>query len=160
MTTAEPYIVLDRDLAPAPVRDALRELYQTGAVVGYHGTRRLFDPFARDFHLDDFEGGAMHVGTKTQARMKGPHLIHVKLRPTRVAYLHDWGGFSEACCTDLLADGYDAFVYLNRFEGIGPRAYTALMSNPSEASDDEFLYAFPEAAASWGVLHPSILYRP
>lgn len=87
-------------------------------------------------------------------RCKGPgaNLVPVFLLAERVKRVRDRGGSWGAVMKRATSGGFDAIVYLNRYEGIQLRSLEQALEagvDPDKISDNDFRAWFPEARDSY-----------
>jgi hypothetical protein len=120
----------------------------------YHGTHQGVDTLDAAKTVD----GGLHVGTRAQAQMRNAQrLFHVHLDLGRVRRSQDRGGDWADRIKDARTRGFDAIVYLNRYEGI-PLSQVQRAADEGvdldRLSDQQFRRRIPEAHDSWIVLNP------
>jgi len=115
--------------------------------VWYHKTNLQFDRFLPNAHF----------GTAEQANMRAvsspSSIIPVYLRLRDLAKMKDTGSWDPKKFKKLSRQGYDGVVYLNRYEGIPPKAFERA-HNLDQLSDAEFKKLIPEAQESVIVFDP------
>ncbi len=127
----------------------------------YHGTRAAFDSLDLAMTVD----GGLHVGSEEQARMRAGtsgRLLAVSLEAFNTRRSRDTGGNWKAKVQQARAAGFQAIVYLNRYEGIPLERFQALAQagiDPDRLSDAQFRKQVPEAKDSWIVLDLAYLRR-
>lgn len=127
----------------------------------YHGTRATFT----DLDLSQTVDGGVHFGTEAQARMRAGRsgrLLAAELDVFQVRRSQDTGGEWKAKIRQAKAAGFNALVYLNRYEGIPLERFEALAAqglDPDRLSDAEFRRAIPEAQDSWIVFDLAFVRR-
>ena len=122
----------------------------------WHGSERPHDRFDRASGSD----GALHLGSRSQAGMRNGAFLHeVEVSVGRLRRCRDRGGDWGERVRRARADGVDAIVYLNRYEGISSAtierlALTGRLTGLDALSDAEFVRLVPEASDSYLILHP------
>lgn len=87
-----------------------------------------------------------------QAQMRGPVLQAFRLRPNlRVRRCKDTGRDWKARADDARARGFDAIVYLNRYEGLD---FSDAMGDVDLISDQAFKRMMPASQDSLLILKP------
>ena len=103
--------------------------------------------------------GGFHVGTRDQALMRARGVLHeVEVDITRLRRSRDTGGNWASKVRDARSRGFDAIVYLNRYEGIPAERFDALRQDGSfdrldDMGDKAFRRLVPEARDSYIILH-------
>lgn len=116
-----------------------------------HGTREAFDRLDPGRTVD----GGLHFGTEAQARMRAGRqgrLVQAHLEVRSARRSRDRGGDWKARIAQAKADGHDAIVYLNRYEGMPlSRALEAREEGVDldALTDAQFRRRVPEATDSW-----------
>lgn len=115
--------------------------------------------------VEEFAGtpsrAELHLGSFKQARMRGHrHLYLFEVDPGKTRRVRDSGEVGRTVCAAARRSGFDAVVYLNRWEGMSAehveRAIKEGVSDRLDRmSDRDFLKWFPEAQDSWAILDPS-----
>lgn len=120
----------------------------------WHGGPQPIEAVDLTLSLD----GGFHAGTRSQAEMRNRKFIHeIEVELGRVRRSRDTGGHWRNRARDAKARGFDAIVYLNRYEGIPSERFAALaLAKGSEwldgLSDAEFRRHVPEAQDSYILL--------
>jgi len=126
-------------------------------MVMYHGTRRLIERFDQEETVD----GGFHFGTYGQAQIRslgeGQRIIEAKVSFRRLRRVRDTGGAWREQIEKAKRSGYDAIVYLNRYEGISLESINRAQAagvDLDALSDREFRQHCPEARDSLIVFSP------
>lgn len=127
-------------------------------MIVYHATTSEFDVFEKQPKKD----AGFHFGTFEQAKMRGgPNatILEVKIDFRKAKRLKDNGSWTRDQINRARQGGYDAIVYLNRYEGISTEVVEALsqqgkLSKLDNASDAVFRKLVPQAEDSYIVFSP------
>jgi hypothetical protein len=104
--------------------------------------------------------GGLHAGTFAQASMRSrAQMVALRLDVSRVRRCRDRGGGWRDRISDARSRGFDAIVYLNRYEGLGADriddlARRGLLPGLDSLDDAAFRRLVPEAGDSWIVWDP------
>lgn len=124
----------------------------------WHGSTRALDRFDARSGPD----GALHLGTRAQAEMRNRAFLHeVEVEVRRLRRSRDPGGDWSGRVRAARAAGFDAILYLNRFEGLGVEVIGRLaaagrLSGLDEMPDAAFRRLVPEAEDSLILLDPGL----
>ncbi len=127
----------------------------------YHGSREVITKVDFSRSVD----GGFHCGDMEQARMRNGRVLHrVAARLERLQRARDTGGNWAACIRKARDRGYDAIVYLNRYEGITAERIETLMASGDlhrldGLSDAQFRRLVPEARDSYILLAPDTIFK-
>lgn len=124
----------------------------------YHATEAEFDTFEQQPKKD----AGFHFGTLEQARMRGgprARILEVEVQVRRARRAKDQGKWSADQIRRARKAGYDAIVYLNRYEGIPIERIQKLaedgdLEKLDSLSDSAFRKFVPEAHDSYIVFAP------
>lgn len=123
-------------------------------VVLYHGSHVGVDKLDCRKTVD----GGLHFGTLEQAQMRNSRrLFHAHLDVTKARRSRDTGGNWKKKIAQAKAAGYDAIVYLNRYEGISQECFQQLRENGvdlEKITDTQFRKLVPQAQDSYIVFSP------
>jgi hypothetical protein len=125
-------------------------------IILWHGSNR---PMGR-FEPTRGPDGALHLGTRTQAGMRNSAFLHeVEVEIQRVLRCRDRGGDWAGRVRHARAEGLDAIVYLNRYEGVSSATIERLalhgrLAGLDSLPDQAFRRLVPEAEDSYILLHP------
>lgn len=118
----------------------------------YHGTRTKITEFDNAKTVD----GGFHFGTIDQAKMRThgaeKRVIEVEIDTRRPRRMFDAGGNWKQKIEDVKRAGFDAIVYLNRYEGVPFEAVERALAKKIDLdaiSDADFRRFVPEARDSW-----------
>lgn len=117
----------------------------------YHATRAQFETLSTKATVD----GGIHFGTQAQAQMRGGakgRLIAARLDIAHPRRSRDVGGAWRGKIRAARAVGFDAIVYLNRYEGVPLERIQAASDagvNLDALTDVQFRRWVPEATDSW-----------
>ncbi|MCE6959576.1 hypothetical protein LAZ40_10965 [Cereibacter sphaeroides] len=107
--------------------------------------------------------GGVHLGTLEQARMRNSAFLHeVEVTLGRCRRSRDRGGDWKGRIMAARAAGFDAIVYLNRYEGLATEVIErlqaqGLLGRLDGLSDAAFRRHVPEARDSYILLRPDHL---
>jgi hypothetical protein len=122
----------------------------------WHGSNRPLDRFEQSRGPD----GAVHLGSRIQAGMRNSAFLHeVEVEIQRVRRCRDRGGDWGERVRQARAEGFDAIVYLNRYEGVSAAtierlALSGRLAGLDALPDPAFRRLVPEAEDSYILLHP------
>lgn len=122
----------------------------------WHGSDRAIDRFDRVRGPD----GALHLGTRAQAEMRNGAFLHeIRVEISRTRRCRDRGGDWGPRIRRARAEGFDAIIYLNRYEGLSAStierlALTGRLAGIDNLPDAAFRLLVPEAEDSYILLHP------
>jgi len=120
----------------------------------WHGSATRIDAIEMHHSAD----GGFHVGTRDQATTRARGVLHeIEAEITRVRRSRDTGGNWKSKVRDARSRGFDAIVYLNRYEGIPRERFDELMKDGSHdrldaMGDKAFRRLVPEAQDSYIIL--------
>lgn len=127
---------------------------QGNPVVLYHGTQDSVEILDCRETVD----GGLHFGTREQAQMRNSgRIFHANIEFTRARRSRDRGGDWKKRIQQAKAAGYDAIVYLNRYEGIDLEQFQQLKEQGIDVdriTDGEFRKLVPQARDSYIVFSP------
>lgn len=102
--------------------------------------------------------GGLHLGTLHQAIHRGPVLSAFRLYAgARLRVSRDRGGSWVTRARDARSRGFDALLYLNRWEGLHSLPTLGDWDAVDALSDTAFLRLMPEASYSLLVLRPGVV---
>ncbi|MBW3243547.1 hypothetical protein KUV57_12815 [Epibacterium sp. DP7N7-1] len=122
----------------------------------WHGS----DTRIGDIEMHHSADGGFHVGTRNQAITRARGVLHeIEADITRIRRSRDTGGNWKRKVRDARSRGFDAIVYLNRYEGIPQERFDALMQDGildrlDAMGDKAFRQLVPEAQDSYIILRP------
>lgn len=125
----------------------------------WHGSSQYIEAFDPSKTVD----GGFHLGTEDQARMRNPAWLHeVEVDVERVRRSRDEGGNWRGRIDRARSDGFQALVYLNRYEGMTSDIIERLqaagkLDGLDDLSDKAFLKLVPEARDSLIVFDPACI---
>jgi hypothetical protein len=126
-------------------------------MVLWHSTDQVFDRFEA-FAIKE---GGFHFGTYEQALMRaGRTMLQVSVLTGKSKRLKDRGSWNEKSLARHRRAGFDAVIYLNRFEGIPLERFQALRElgiDLDRIPDSRFRKLVPEAKDSLIVFNPSCI---
>lgn len=123
----------------------------------YHGSTRPIDRVEMSRTID----GGFHCGTLAQARMRNKRAIHeVRVRIDKLRRCRDTGGGWKPRVLRARKAGFDAIVYLNRYEGMTAEiienlASSGALSNFDSLSDAQARKLVPSLTDSYILLDSS-----
>ena len=119
--------------------------------IWWHGSRAPLT----DIDWRHRTNGGLHLGTQAQALVRGAQLKGFFVAPhARLRRSKDTGKNWGARAADARARGFDALIYLNRYEGI---AAFHSSGNLDTMPDSAFARLHPDARDSLLILNPDIL---
>lgn len=130
---------------------------KVGTVTLWHGAPVRIEAFDPRVTVD----GGLHFGTRAQAEMRNRAFLHeVEVDIGRLRRSRDRGGDWAGRIRSARAAGFDAIVYLNRYEGLSSEVIERLAASGDlgrldALSDAEFRKRVPEAEESLILLDPS-----
>jgi hypothetical protein len=122
----------------------------------WHGAPVRIAAFDASLTVD----GGLHLGTRAQAAMRNAAFLHeVEVEVARIRRSHDRGGDWAGRIRAARAEGCDAIVYLNRYEGLDVSvierlAASANLEGLDDVPDAVFRKIVPEARDSLILLRP------
>lgn len=125
----------------------------------WHGSSQRIEAFDPSKTID----GGFHLGSEDQARMRNPAWLHeVEVEVERIRRSRDEGGNWRARVERARADGFQAIVYLNRYEGMTSDIIERLqaagqLSRLDDLTDKAFKKLVPEARDSLIVFDPGCI---
>lgn len=121
------------------------------SLVAYHGTRERVDRLDVGKTVD----GGLHFGTLEQATMRNSRWIYeaiLDVDPLRIRRSRDRGGVWKKRVAEAKGKGFEAIVYLNRYEGVPLERIEEARRDGVDLdrlTDREFRKRVPEARDSW-----------
>lgn len=134
----------------------MQEAQMRQKIILWHGSDGPIDRFYREGGAD----GALHLGSRAQAEMRNRAFLHeVEVEIHGIRRCRDRGGDWGDRIRRARAEGMDAIVYLNRYEGVSAAtierlALTGRLSGIDALPDVDFRRLVPEAEDSYILLHP------
>ncbi|MCW3783597.1 hypothetical protein [Defluviimonas salinarum] len=122
----------------------------------WHGSREAIARIDPGRTVD----GGFHAGTEAQARMRNARVLHeIEVDVRNVRRSRDRGGDWKGRIAAARAAGFDAIVYLNRYEGMSSEVIERLaaagdLARLDDLTDAAFRKLVPEAEDSWILLDP------
>lgn len=130
-------------------------------IIAYHATSKEFEVLDPAETVD----GGLHFGSEDQARMRGgprARLLKAEIDVSRPRRSRDQGGRWADKIRSAKSKGFDAIVYLNRYEGIPVGRILEAQAQGVDLNaltDAQFRRAVPEASDSWIVFSAEQVHR-